>query len=146
MEKYCVLISGLTIAIDKKLGDELQKSAVVLKNQDNPQIESITTDKKVDLILLEISKANPSEVEIIKTIKSRHPRIEILLVDGDGDREVIARAFEYGAKDAFRKPYKRALIVERVRALIRKEVNKIFDIIFSMFFHVIFVAKFFTIH
>lgn len=38
----------------------------------------------------------------------------IIVIDGDGDWEVISQAFSY------RKPYKRALIVERVKALLNR--------------------------
>ena len=53
------------------------------------------------------------------------PDTVIIVVDGDQNRDVIAKAFSYGAKDAFRIPYKRALIVERVQALLsrRSEVE-----------------------
>ncbi len=118
MEKHCVLVSGPTVAIDEELVDELQKSAKVLKNTDNNQVEAIISERKVDLILLEISKDHSSEVEIIKNVKSRYPNIEIILIDGNKDRELTAKAFSYGAKDAFRKPYKSPLIVERVNAIL----------------------------
>mgnify|MGYP001088952571 CR=1 FL=1 len=118
MKKHCILVSGSTVAIDEELVDELQKSAKVLKNTDNNQVEAIISERKVDLILFEISKDHFSEVEIIKSVKTRFPNIEILLINGNQDRELTAKAFSYGAKDAFRKPYKSPLIVERVNALL----------------------------
>ena len=124
MMKHCIIISGPTIANDDRLSNELQKNAVVLKNKDNTRIASIIANTKVDLILFEVFNENRSEIEIIKNVKSQHPDIEIILIDGERDRDVLAKAFKYGAKDAFRKPYKCALIVERVNVLLRHEKNK----------------------
>lgn len=122
MNKHCVLISGPTVATDEKLGVELQKSTMVLKNKNNNQVESIIKKKSIALIILEITKKGGlTEVEIIKNIKNLHPNIEIILVNGNGDREVTATAFANGAKDAFRMPYSVSLIVERVNAILGQQ-------------------------
>ncbi len=114
----CVLMSGRSLCGDQALYGALQKIAVVVKSSANSQIESLMATRPVDLVVLEVSKENPAEVELIKRMKKQFPHIIIIVVDGDQDREVIARAFSYGAKDAFRKPYKRDLMVERVQALL----------------------------
>ncbi|MDR4497544.1 MAG: hypothetical protein MRK02_06425 [Candidatus Scalindua sp.] len=120
MERHCVLVSGPTVASDDKLICELQKNVFTLTNTDNNRIESILMERKVDLILIEISHGSDSEVEIIKKIKSLYPGVQIILINGNGDRELIARAYAYGAKDAFRMTYKTPLIVEMVKAIVRK--------------------------
>jgi PleD family two-component response regulator len=71
-------------------------------------------------VIIEISEENSAELELIKRIKDQFPDTVIILIDGDDGREVIARAFSYGVKDAFRKPYNYALIVERVQALLSR--------------------------
>jgi transcriptional regulator with GAF, ATPase, and Fis domain len=90
------------------------------ENTDNSQIESIISEKNVDILLLEVLSQNASEIEMIKTVRNRCPDTEIILIDGDADRDLIAAAFSYGIRDAFRKPYNRVLIVERVYALLRR--------------------------
>jgi response regulator of citrate/malate metabolism len=119
MAKNCVLLSGATITQDEKLKEELEEFAIVLTSDDNSQIESILSANKIDLIILEISKANLQEIEVIKVVKTKFLETEIILVDGNGDQELIAQAFVFGVKDAFRKPYKSSLIVERADALLR---------------------------
>ena len=118
MKKKCVLISGQTIARDPQLGAEIQKSAVVIKNSDNQEIFSILNNRKVELILFEIVNEHLSNIELIKKIKSSFPEILILLIDGNGNRNLIAKAFENGVKDAFKKPYRYDLIEERVKGLL----------------------------
>ena len=121
MMKHCILISGSTIALDTKLVTELQKIAAVVTNLDNSNVESFIENTQVDLILLEILNERHSEIEMTKTIKSRYPRVEIILINGEGNQDLIAKAFKYGARDAFRKPYKIALIVERVNAILKEK-------------------------
>lgn len=118
MKRPCVLISGRSIARDKKLFSALEKVAMVLLNQDNSQIESILSSNQVDLVLIEIFKDNPAEVEIIRELKARFANTLIIFIDGNGDQQLIIKAFSYGAKDAFRKPYKRQLLVDRLCALL----------------------------
>ena len=118
MKKKCVLISGPSIAIDPRLGSEIEKNAIVLKNPDNRQIFSILKNRKVELILFEIVNEHLADIDLIKKIKSKFHGIIILLIDGNGNRNLIAKAFEYGVKDAFKKPYRYDLIEERVKGLL----------------------------
>lgn len=120
MAKNCVLLSGPTLAHDEKLKEELEEFAVVLTSDNNLQIESILRDNKVNLIILEISIANLHEIEVIKIVKTKFPDTEIILVDGNGDQELIAQAFAFGVKDAFRKPYRTDLITERVKSFLSR--------------------------
>ena len=53
----------------------------------------------------------------MKQLKQEHPQLTIILIDGDND--LIAKTFEVGVKDVFRKPYKTDLVAERIRSLIR---------------------------
>jgi PleD family two-component response regulator len=76
--------------------------------------------RSMDLIRFGVSKENPAEVELINRMKKQFLNTIIIVVDGDHDREVISKAFSYGAKDASRRPYKRALIAERVKALLSR--------------------------
>ncbi len=116
MRKYCILVSGPLVSNDKELIRALGKTAVVLTNSDNKKIKSIFTASNVDLTILELSKGESNEVEIIKCIKTRFQDVIIILINGD--RELFVKAFNLGVKDAFRKPYRWPMLVERVNALL----------------------------
>ena len=109
-------MSGYSLSVEKELYEALQNIAVVVKSSEKSQVEAIMVKKSVDLVVIEISQEHPAEVKLIKRMKKQFPDTIIIVIDGDGDWEVIARAFSYGAKDAFRKPYNRTLVVERVQA------------------------------
>lgn len=115
MSNQHILISGPTITKDEDLVNKLTKIAGVLRNAQNSKIEAILRKHEVDLIIVEILKESASELKLIKKIKSGFPSVAIILIDGD--RELMAQAFSYGAKDAFRKPYNSSLVAERVKAI-----------------------------
>jgi DNA-binding response OmpR family regulator len=119
MPKPCILISGNTLAADKDLQRDLRKGGLVLINREKHGIESILRQQHVDLLLLEVAANRPTEVEIIRRIKKQHPAVAILVIDGNGDHDVLIKAFAYGAKDGFRKPYERKLVVERIQAILK---------------------------
>ena len=120
MVKYCVMISGPTITNDYKLVCELQKSALILTNSDNSRIESIMQNSRIELILFEISEKNNYDVEMIGNIKNQFPNIPIIVMNVDGDNELMIKAYIYLVIDIFKKPYKYYLIVERVNAIFRR--------------------------
>jgi DNA-binding NtrC family response regulator len=75
-------------------------------------------NRKIDLILFEVINEYPADIDLIKKIKANFPGIILLLIDGNGNRNLIAKAFENGVKDAFKKPYRYDLIEERVKGLL----------------------------
>jgi PleD family two-component response regulator len=120
MKKPCVLLSGKKISRDAALIAELQKRAEVLSNHDNTAIETVLEAQKVDVIILEVPGLHPGEVEIVQRIKTRFPQTKIIFIDGG--RELMAKAFQYGATDAYRKPYRDGMLAERVKILLELSV------------------------
>jgi DNA-binding response OmpR family regulator len=120
MPKPCVLIAGPAIAADTALIKELQGHASVLKTRAYSEIAEMVEHTQVDLLLLEVATADRFALSVIRNARSKAPDMAIILINGDGNREVIARAFTLGATDVFAKPYNRALLVERVWALLRQ--------------------------
>ncbi|MFQ5865340.1 MAG: hypothetical protein ACE5IW_08950 [bacterium] len=120
MQKPCVIISGPTITLDDELDLELNKYGTTLKCPENDQIEAILETTKVDILLLEITTDSTVDLNIIETINRKFPHIKIILIDAIGNRNILARAFALGAKDAFPISSNRALLLERIQALLRK--------------------------
>ena len=117
MKTKCILISGSSISKDVQLAHELERIADVLKCSENSEIEKILEKSRIDLILFEIENYKKYKIEIIKKVEHLYPNIKIILITSN--RDSIANGFESGADDAFRMPYKRELIVERVAAILR---------------------------
>lgn len=120
MEDACILISGPAVSADVQLAAELRQSAEVLVNAENSRIQSILSSRTFDLMIIEVTSKGREDVEQVQLARSRFPGMPIILVDDSEDREVTVAAFACGVKDAFRKPYKRYLLAERVNALLRR--------------------------
>lgn len=119
MKKPNIFISGPSIIANRKLVNTLQIYATVHCNEDNSRIESIFAKRKIDLLLLEICDQQARDIQTIRRIKAQHPEIEIILVDGNSKSEVISAAIHAGARDAFRKPYREDLMVDRILSLLK---------------------------
>ena len=52
-------------------------------------------NSRIDLILFEISKKNNHDVEMIGNIKNQFPTIPIIVMNVDGDDELMIKAYIY---------------------------------------------------
>lgn len=116
MRKPCVLVSGPSVSSDKDLILSLKKTTIVLTNSDNGLIKFLFEDYNVDIIVLELLDKKTKELEILESIKTRFPSVKIILINGD--REIFVKAFSLGVRDAFRKPYRVRMLIERINALL----------------------------
>ena len=128
MKKQCILIVGPTITFDNQLCDRLEKKALLLKSVDIKRIDSILTHNIVDLLIIEISSRNPSKVDIIKNLRMRYPSTYILLINGNGNRDLIAKSFHSGVNDSFRKPLNLTLLEEKVEAILKKKKTDLINL------------------
>ena len=96
---------------------------MVLRNQNNQNLEASLKQSKVDLLIIEIAQASAGEVDLVKWMRSQFPYVIVMLVNGNGNREVIAKAFSDGIVDAFHRPYDPHLIAERALAILRQMDN-----------------------
>lgn len=112
MHQRFILISGPSISKDIELISELEKIATVIVIRESSNILQLLKLEYFDLVLYELPD---SKVDLIRLMKEKSQNIKIIIIDGD--RDAVVQGFRYGATDAFRKPYRGHLLVERVRAL-----------------------------
>ena len=120
MQKPCVIIYGPTITSDAELIQKLNKHVTIIICLEKDQFEALLETNNVDILLFEITTDSIVNLNIIKTIKRKYPHIEVILIDGIGHRNILARAFASGARDAFPISYNRGLLIERILALLRQ--------------------------
>lgn len=116
MKRKCVLLYGPTLYKDKELQRKLRQSYSLITEQDETQIEKMLKSHKVDLLLMELENDKTEIVDLINDTKVRLPGIQIVVINGN--QSLISKAFQNGVKDAFRKPYKVELVLERISILI----------------------------
>lgn len=116
MKRKCVLLCGPTLYSDKELQTRLRQNYGLIIEKEDSQIEKVLKSCKVDLLLLEIEDRKSHGIHPIKMIKGKLPELHIIVINGN--QNTISRAFESGANDAFRIPYKIDLILERISVFV----------------------------
>ena len=67
-------------------------------------LEKIQSDPP-DLVLLDIWLPGMAGIEVLKTLKSYHPEIEVLIMSGHGTIDTAVKATKLGAYDFIEKPF-----------------------------------------
>lgn len=109
------LINGLTFAL-KKQGYEVTVARTRL------EAETLWEDGKYDLVILDVSLPDGSGFDICKKIRqtSKVPVMFLTAVDEETD---IIMGLDIGADDYITKPFKLAVFLSRIHALLRRSDN-----------------------
>mgnify|MGYP006291818939 CR=1 FL=1 len=113
------MIIGPTIANDDKFKQAIIPYAEVYTKQNFANISGFIQSNACELLILEFPPSSENELQVISEIRQIRPSADILLLTNKGDKEMIARALNYGVRDVFRSPYNHKLITERVIGLLK---------------------------
>ncbi len=115
-----ILIAGESIAGDADLTSAVSQIAGTIV-QGNPSAVEQTLQRMpgIRLVLLEITRMD-FDAGLLQRLRRNFPEVQIVLINGSGDRDLLAQAFSLGVKDAFPLPLNRDLLVERVAVLYRE--------------------------
>ena len=104
------------------LRDSLQQQGFAVAEVPNG-IEALAAYERLrpSLVLLDLHMPDPDGFSVCRSIRDRHPSdpTPILVVTADGDPVALDRAYAAGATDFVAKPLHPALLVHRIRYLLR---------------------------
>lgn len=109
------LINGLSFAI-KKQGYDLDIARTVLET------DAIFRDGKYDLVILDVSLPDGSGFDICKKIRQTSKVPIIFLTAADEETDIIM-GLDIGADDYITKPFKLAVLMSRINAILRRSNN-----------------------
>lgn len=109
------LIGGLTFAL-KKEGYETEVARTGL------EAETLWTDGKFDLVILDVSLPDGSGFELCKKFR-QSSRVPIMFLTAADEETDIIMGLDIGADDYMTKPFKLAVFLSRVHALLRRSEN-----------------------
>ncbi len=109
------LINGLSFAI-KKQGYDLDIARTVLET------DAIFADGKYDLVILDVSLPDGSGFDICKKIRKTSKVPIIFLTAADEETDIIM-GLDIGADDYITKPFKLAVLMSRINAILRRSNN-----------------------
>ena len=116
-----VLIADGDINLSTVLADYLRSInfTVDVTNNAETTIDAIKR-KKYDICLMELSFADGSGFEIMKTLRDSNNTLPIVVLSTRTGRDEIIRAFELGCDDYITKPFSMDILILRIRAILRR--------------------------
>ncbi len=109
------LISGLSFAI-KKQGYEIEVARTSL------EAETLWTNGKYDLVILDVSLPDGSGYDLCKKIRETS-KIPIMFLTAADEETNIIMGLDIGGDDYITKPFKLAVFLSRINALLRRSEN-----------------------
>lgn len=109
------LIGGLTFAI-RKQGYEVCVARTSL------EVDALWEDEKYDLVILDVALPDGSGFDICQKIR-RTSKVPIMFLTAADEETDIIMGLDIGADDYITKPFKLAVFLSRVNALLRRSDN-----------------------
>ncbi|BAH08185.1 response regulator transcription factor [Clostridium kluyveri] len=109
------LISGLSFAM-KKQGYEIDVARTSL------EAESLWTNGKYDLVILDVSLPDGSGYDLCKKIR-KTSKVPIMFLTAADEETNIIMGLDIGGDDYITKPFKLAVFMSRINALLRRSDN-----------------------
>lgn len=109
------LINGLSFVI-KKQGYDLDIARTVLET------DAIFADRKYDLVILDVSLPDGSGFDICKKIR-RTSKVPIIFLTAADEETDIIMGLDIGGDDYITKPFKLAVLMSRINAILRRSNN-----------------------
>lgn len=109
------LISGLSFAIEKQ-GYEIEIARTVT------EAEEKWADGKYDLVILDVSLPDGSGFDLCRSIR-RTSKIPIMFLTAADEEPDIIMGLDIGGDDYITKPFKLAVFLSRINALLRRSDN-----------------------
>ena len=125
-----MISKGSILIVDDELGPR-ESLRMILKPiydvhtvQNGQEALNFISQKKVDLVTLDLKMPGPSGIDVLKEIKKLQPDIEVIIVTGYGTLTNAQDAICYGAGDFISKPFNVADIITIVgKAFERRGYN-----------------------
>lgn len=115
LEDDLSLINGLSFAV-KKQGYEIDIARTML------EANSLWTDGKYDLVILDVSLPDGSGFDFCRKIR-RTSKIPIMFLTAADEETDIVMGLDIGGDDYITKPFKLAVFLSRINALLRRSEN-----------------------
>ena len=83
----------------------------------------LARSQNFDLIIIDLTLPDSNGIDICQSIRKYCPKIPILILSGDSEPQSKVNALDSGADDYLTKPFNRAELLARIRALSRRSAQ-----------------------
>ena len=91
----------------------------VSKTGDGVEALEIIQEDPPDLVLLDIWLPGMDGIEVLKTVKTYHPEIEVVIMSGHGTIDTAVKATKLGAQDFIEKPFSLDRITQSIAEVLK---------------------------
>jgi UDP-3-O-acyl N-acetylglucosamine deacetylase len=95
----------------------------VIETGDGVEALEIIQEDPPDLVLLDIWLPGMDGIEVLKTVKTYHPEIEVLIMSGHGTIDTAVKATKLGAQDFIEKPFSLDRITQSIAEVLKNKRN-----------------------
>lgn len=126
MKKKKILIVDDELKMRILIRDFLRKEGfeTIEASNGNDALNLFLEDKEIDLIILDVMMPQMDGWEVCKKIRNYSNSIPILMLTAKSTNEDIIKGFQLGSDDYLTKPFHIQILIERVKALLRRTKNE----------------------
>lgn len=126
MQKKKILIVDDELKMRILIRDFLRKEGfeTIEASNGNDALNLFLEDKEIDLIILDIMMPQMDGWDVCKKIRNYSNSIPILMLTAKSTNEDIIKGFQLGSDDYLTKPFHIQILIERVKALLRRTKNE----------------------
>jgi DNA-binding response OmpR family regulator len=119
MNAFRVLILDDDAVIRRELVEYIASMNILTFQAGDPaEAYDIIGSTPIDLVLLDLVLEEEDGFQVLKTIREKHPGMEVMVISGLDDANSSVKALQMGATDFFSKPFdplEIRLAIERIR-------------------------------
>lgn len=105
-EQFKILILDDEERITEKLKYHLEKSNYSVKTANWPNdAYKLLANESFDVLLLDVILPGANGLDILKKVKEISPQMQVIMISGFGDMDMVIQAMRNGAVDFIRKPF-----------------------------------------
>ena len=93
---------------------------VVATLEDGEGLSACVEQHRPDLVCLDYNMPGKNGLQLLHELHASAPHIDVVIITGSDDPDLVGRAAGAGACGFLRKPFSQRLLIERVKALLRR--------------------------
>ncbi len=120
-----ILVIDDEIRVSEELEEYLTRKNYYVKTAHRPSMAfKILDEEDFDIVILDIKMPELSGLEVLKIIKGKFPAIEVIMISGHGDMDIVIEAMQSGAIDFLKKPFRIfeiQIAIQRTRKFVEQQ-------------------------
>lgn len=125
MERRCILVIEDDPAIRRGILDALGFAGYDTREAaDGPAGRSAALDARYDLLLLDLVLPGADGLSILRSVRSEHPTLPVIILTARGAEEDRVRGLSLGADDYVIKPFGMRELLARIEAVLRRSPDR----------------------